>query len=184
MWDRQGRRGLHALLANAVILDISPFAELKLERFRQVVTVNMEGALVSTLVAAPALEQAEGGNIVVSASIMGQVGSVESVPYSAAKGGVISMVRCLACELAEKGIEVNGLAPDFIDTRMARLADGIHEHNTEYFKDAYLRWGKIPTRRAGTPEDLAGPAIFLLSDDERYVTVQILTVDGGVTATC
>ena len=114
---------------------------------------------------------------------MGQFGSVESIPYSTAKGGVINMVRCLACELAGKRIVVNGLAPGFIDTRMARLADGTHEHETEYFREVYLRHGKIPMRRAGLPEDLAGPAAFLLSPDAAYVTGQILTVDGGVSAT-
>ena len=93
------------------------------------------------------------------------------------------MVRALACDLAPRGITVNGIAPGFIDTRMARTPDGGHEHETEYFKTVYLGYRKIPLGRAGEPDDLAGPAVFLVSSDAAYVTGQILAVDGGVTAT-
>ena len=66
---------------------------------------------------------------------------------------------------------------------MAVTRHGEHEHQTEYFKTVYLKYGKIPLGRAGVPDDIAGPAFFLCSDDARYVTGQILTVDGGVTMT-
>jgi NAD(P)-dependent dehydrogenase (short-subunit alcohol dehydrogenase family) len=115
--------GLHALFANAAILAISPFEDLTLARFREVVAVNTDGALVSAMAAAPALRRAGGGNILVTVSIMGAFWSVDTIPYSTAKDGVIDMVRCLACDLAGPGIVVNGLAPGFIETRMARLAD-------------------------------------------------------------
>ena len=75
------------------------------------------------------------------------------------------------------------LAPGFIDTRMAVLADGRHEHATELFQTVYLEYRKIPLGRAGQPDDIAGPAFFLCSDDSRYVTGQVLVVDGGVTMT-
>ena len=74
------------------------------------------------------------------------------------------------------GIEVQ--IPD-----CALLQADEHEHQTAYFKTVYLKYGKIPLGRAGTPDDIAGPAFFLCSDDARYVTGQILTVDGGVTMT-
>ena len=173
---------LDVLVNNAAILDISPIGDLTIERFREVTRVNLDGALTCTLAAIPLMERT-GGRILMTASIMGLYGSADSLPYSSAKGGIVNMVRALACDLAPKGIAVNAIAPGFIDTRMARLADGSHEHETEYFKTVYLGYRKIPLGRAGSPTDLAGPAVFLVSCDASYITGQILAVDGGVTAT-
>ena len=173
---------LDILVNNAAILDASPIDELTIERFRAVARVNLDGALNCTLAAIPLMEKT-GGRILMTASIMGLVGSPDSLPYSTAKGGIVNMVRALACDLAPRGITVNAIAPGFIDTRMALNSCGGHEHETEYFKSVYLGYRKIPLARAGTAEDLAGPAAFLVSSDAAYVTGQILAVDGGVTAT-
>lgn len=173
---------LDVLVNNAAVLDISPIENLTVERFREVTRVNLDGALICTLAALPLMEKT-GGRILMTASIMGLYGSPESLPYSSAKGGIVNMVRALACDLAPRGITVNAIAPGFIDTRMARLADGSHEHDTDYFRTVYLGYRKIPLGRAGSPEDLAGPAAFLVSPDAAYITGQVLAVDGGVTAT-
>jgi NAD(P)-dependent dehydrogenase (short-subunit alcohol dehydrogenase family) len=96
----------------------------------------------------------------------------------------VNFTRALACDLGSHGILVNAVAPGFIDTRMALLPDGSgHEHETDWFRDIYLKYGRILLGRAGTPDDVAGPALFLCSDDCAYVTGQILLVDGGVSAT-
>jgi NAD(P)-dependent dehydrogenase (short-subunit alcohol dehydrogenase family) len=174
---------LDILVNNAAILDISPFEELTHARFSEVLRVNLDGALICTMAAVPAIVRAGGGHILNIASIMGLRGSKDSIPYSTAKGGIVNLTRCLACDLAPKNIIVNAIAPGFIDTRMAMLRDGSHEHATDYFKTVYLKYGKIPLGRAGLPDDVAGAACFLCSDDARYVTGQILAVDGGVTAT-
>ncbi len=174
---------LDILVNNAAILDIAPFDRLTYERFSEVLRVNLDGALLCCLAAVPVLEKSGGGKILNIASIMGIAGSKESIPYSTAKGGIVNLTRCLACDLASKNIQVNAIAPGFIDTRMATLEDGSHEHDTDYFKTVYLQHEKIPAGRAGLPDDIAGPAFFLCSDDSRYVTGQILAVDGGVTMT-
>ena len=174
---------LDILVNNAAIQDMTTWEELTYARFQEVLRVNLDGALLCAMAAVPALERAGGGRILNIASIMGLVGSKESIPYSTAKGGLVNLTRCLACDLAAKNITVNAIAPGFIDTRMAVTREGVHEHQTEYFKTVYLKYGKIPLGRAGTPDDIAGPAVFLCCDDARYVTGQVLAVDGGVTMT-
>lgn len=181
--DQFGRCDI--LVNNAAILDMTGIEHLTMAHYRKVMTINQDGAVRVTLAFLPLLLATHGnGRIVNIGSIMGQRGQPDSVSYSTAKGAIANFTRAVAADLGRHGITVNAVAPGFIDTRMAHLPDGSgHEHETDWFRDIYLKYGRILLGRAGTPEDIAGPVSFLCSDDARYITGQILLVDGGVSAT-
>ena len=128
---------LDILVNNAAILDATPLADLTMEHYRRVLDVNLNGALGVTFAMLPLIRRGGPARRILNiASIMGVRGSRDSLAYSTAKGGVVNMTRCLACDLAPDAINVNAICPGFIDTRMALLPDGSgHEHDTDWFKD-------------------------------------------------
>ncbi|MFT0858975.1 SDR family NAD(P)-dependent oxidoreductase [Ancylobacter sp. G4_0304] len=181
--ERHGRCDI--LVNNAAILDAAGIDAMSFEHYRAVLDINQDGAIRVTLALLPLIRKGgEARRILNIVSIQGVRGTRDSLAYATAKGALVNFTRALACDLGAEGIVVNALAPGFIDTRMAQLPDGSgHEHETDWFRDIYIRHGRIPLRRPGTPADIAGPAFFLCSDDARYVTGQILLVDGGVSST-
>ena len=173
------------LVNNAAVTDACGFGDLTFAHYRRVTAINQDGAIRVTLAMLPLIRKGEaaGRRILNIASIQGVRGARDSLAYGTAKGAIVNFTRALACDLADEGILVNALAPGFIDTPMAALPDGSHEHDAAWFRTIYVAHGRIPLRRGGSPEDIAGPAFFLCSDDARYVTGQVLLADGGLSAT-
>jgi len=171
------------LVNNAAISDGTPTGKLTMTRYHEVIRVNQDGAVRMCLAFVPLLKKAKTGRILNIASIMGVRGWPDSVPYSTAKGAIVNFTRALSADLSPHGIMVNALAPGFVNTPMSIQPDGSHEYDADWFRDIYVKYGRIPMRRYAEPEDMAGPAFFLCSDDARYVTGQILLVDGGASAT-
>ena len=174
---------LDILVNNAAVPDNTPFETLSQERWKNVININLNGAYYCTKAALPALKQSSTAAVVNVASIQGLRGQPDALAYATAKGGVVNLTRCMAVDFGPLGIRVNAVAPGFINTRMAQLPTGGHEYDTQWFKDIFIKHGRLPLRRTGTPEDVAGPIVFLVSDDSRYITGETLVVDGGVLCT-
>ena len=140
--------------------------------WRSVIDTNLTGAWFVAQEAAQRMAAAgQGGNIVNIASLLALRTGIGTVAYNAAKAGLAHLTRTMAVELARNDIRVNALAPGYFETDM----------NREYFgsESGKALIGRIPQRRLGFDADLDGPLLFLCSDASRYVTGQILHVDGG-----
>jgi len=174
---------LDVLVSNAAITDDTPLAAISPEHWRRVLAVNLDGVLFCAQAAVPHLRKSHNGSIINIASIQGLRGQPNAMAYATAKAGVVNLTRCMAVDFGPLGIRANAIAPGFIDTRMALMHGSIHEHQTAWFQDVFIKHGRLPLRRPGKPEDVAGPILFLASDDSRYVTGQVLVVDGGLTCT-
>jgi len=174
---------LDILVSNAAITDDTPFESISAERWHQVMNVNLDSVLYGAQAAMPHLRRSPCASIVNVASIQGLRGQPNSMAYATAKGAVVNLTRCMAVDFGPLGVRVNAIAPGYIDTRMALMHGNVHEHQTDWFQDVFIKHGRLPLRRPGKAEDVAGPILFLASDDSRYVTGQVLVVDGGLTCT-
>jgi NAD(P)-dependent dehydrogenase (short-subunit alcohol dehydrogenase family) len=172
---------LHILYANAGVspAERGPIEELTRADWDRILNVNLNGVFVCMQQAVPAIRRAAGGAIVATASAAALVAR-GTLSYSAAKGGVIALMRTLAIQLAPAGIRVNAVAPGFINNFMPRAGRlPTEEERRQRLADMAAQ---TPLGRPGTPEDIAHAALYLASDDASFVTGQVLVVDGGLTA--
>jgi NAD(P)-dependent dehydrogenase (short-subunit alcohol dehydrogenase family) len=160
--------------ANAGIGGGAPsFAEFTLEQWRRITRVNLDGVFLTFRAATRHLvERGQGGSLCVTSSLSAVEGAAKNQAYASAKGGVISMMRGLAVELARYGIRANAVLPGWIDTPMTAPAFG-----WDKFADKVKP--RIPVRRWGEPEDFGGLAVYLASDASKYHTGDVITIDGG-----
>jgi 3-oxoacyl-[acyl-carrier protein] reductase len=175
--DVEARLGpLDAIVANAGIAHRVPLPQLTDEKWDHTFEVDLKGIFRVVRAAVPAMVKRRAGAIVALSSIMGVAyGWDEHVHYSAAKAGVVGLVRGLAVELAASGVRVNGIAPGYIRTAQALSRE--HSLGPEGLAAAA---SFIPMGRVGEPEDIADVALFLASPAARYITGQTIVVDGGL----
>lgn len=140
--------------------------------FDQVINVNLKGVFNCMKHAARKMLKQRSGKIINMASVVGIMGNAGQVNYSASKAGVIGMTKTVAKEFAPRGIQVNAIAPGFIETAMT---DKMPADAREKMIAA------IPLKRLGQPEDIANMVSFLASEKADYITGQVFVVDGGMT---
>jgi len=169
--ERLGR--LDILVNNAGINVRKQPHEYSLEEWQRVITSNLTSAFVASQAAYPHFVRAKGGKIVNIGSMMSIFGASFAAPYGASKGGIVQLTRSLACAWAKDHIQVNAVLPGWIDTALTRRAReqvaGLHERVV----------ARTPAGRWGTPEDMAGIAVFLCSRASDFITGTAIPIDGG-----
>lgn len=173
---------LDILVNNAAIFEPALAVDLSLESYHRVLAVNLHAPVFLARRAARGMVERRYGRIVSITSIHGQFGEEAALSYDVAKSGLNQATRTLAIELGRYGVLVNAVAPGFVATRMS-IVDGKNELESDWFHDVYVKHGKLPIRRSAEPWEIARHVAWLASGDNTYLTGQVVTVDGGLTAT-
>lgn len=167
--DKWGQ--IHILINNAGITRDGLLVRMSLQDWQEVVSVNLTGAFLCSKAVSKSMIKQRSGAILNITSIIGLTGNAGQANYAASKAGLIGLTKSLAKELASRSIRVNAVAPGFIETEMTAGMD-------QKAKEAALE--QIPLGCFGKAEDVAEAALFLVSEQGKYITGQVLQVDGGM----
>src|SRR6185503_14881633 len=164
-------KSIDILVNNAGITRDNLLLRMSEEDWDEVVKTNLHGVFNFTKVVSKVMLKAKKGKIISIASIIGITGNAGQANYAARKAGIIGFTKSVARELASRGITANAIAPGYIETEMTAALD-------QKVRDELVK--KIPLNRLGQADDVAEVALFLAGPGARYITGQVLTVDGGM----
>ena len=173
---------VEVLVSVAGVYEPARAVEMTLDSYRRVLAVNLDAPIVLAQRCGRGMAERGYGRILSVTSIHGEFGEELSLSYDASKAGLNGATRTLAIELGPQGVLVNALAPGFVRTRMS-VVEGKDELESDWFKTVYLENRKLPLRRAAEPPEIAAHAAWLCSEENTYLTGQVVRVDGGVTVT-
>ena len=159
------------LVNNAGITKDNLIMRMKEEDFDSVIDVNLKGAFNCLKAVTPIMIRQKYGKIINMSSVVGVIGNAGQVNYCASKAGLIGMTKSLAREIGGKNINVNAIAPGFIDTDMTKVLSEDQKKNI---------MSQVPLKRLGQADDIANLALFLASNQSNYITGQVIHVDGGM----
>ena len=162
------------LVTSAGIESFDDLLDITAETWDRIIAVNLTGTFTCVQAAVPDMVAAGWGRIVTISSSSAQSGAPNMTHYAASKGGVISLTKALAVELARKGITANTIPPSLVDTPMARAAEAVGD-----FPGVDVVGPMVPLGRAGTPADIAAACSFLCGPGGDYITGQVIGVNGG-----
>ncbi|MCP3893514.1 MULTISPECIES: gluconate 5-dehydrogenase [Bacteroides] len=169
------------LVNNAGIIKRVPMHEMSAAEFRQVIDIDLNGPFIVAKAVIPAMMKKGHGKIINICSMMSELGRETVSAYAAAKGGLKMLTRNIASEYGEFNIQCNGLGPGYIATPQTAPLRELQADGSRHPFDSFII-AKTPAARWGTPEDLAGPAVFLASEASNFVNGHVLYVDGGILA--
>ncbi|MFC1900853.1 3-oxoacyl-[acyl-carrier-protein] reductase [Chloroflexota bacterium] len=162
---------LDILVNNAGITRDQLLLRMSEEDWDQVITINLKSVFLCTKAVIRQMTSQRWGRIISMASVVGIAGNAGQANYAASKAGIIGFTKSVAKEVASRGITVNAVAPGFIETAM-----------TQQLKESWIEEIKkrIPSGSLGTPQDVAETVAFLASEEARYITGQVISIDGGL----
>jgi 3-oxoacyl-[acyl-carrier protein] reductase len=160
------------LVNNAGIGNLIPTVDLSDEAWNKMISIHLYGTMNCTREALKIMLKQKSGKIINIASICGTTGCLAAAHYSAAKGGIMGFTRAVAREVIQQGINVNAVAPGYVDTPLLSSAGLTQESLKELLKE-------IPIGRLGTPREIASLVAYLASDDANFMVGQVISPNGG-----